>query len=328
VTGERQPAWQRHGERIREYVAAVLGVRDIVENPPDEFNDVVKQLREAGKYAKLLTSRVNERAYDWDILDLWPNLNQVGHSGYEAVKAAREAVRPDDLFAVFVEPKPAESLGAVEGAQGQSDADNGDFIERLLAGPDDVELTPRELALLEAHLKQAIDIAAVQRERRAHPTQESETWNCHSKLKLIRDFNRNLQALAGQAVAGITDSESPPSDRKPKGDAPTRKQKRSTEKGEGRAKLKAALTKYHKYADDGCLNLEPVGNNELARLAGVDQATASAFFKQQFKGHSKYKATCADASQLTAALKLLNGEFSPHHLYGANPPNEDERGDE
>jgi hypothetical protein len=104
--------------------------------------------------------------------------------------------------------------------------------------------------------------------------------------------------------------------------------KRSTERGEGRLKLIAALTKHHQYADGGCLNLEPIGNNELARLAGVDRATASAFFKQYFKGHSKYKALCRDAGKLTDALKLLNGEFAPHLLYGSKPADEDERDEE
>jgi hypothetical protein len=54
----------------------------------------------------------------------------------------------------------------------------------------------------------------------------------------------------------------------------------------------------------------------------VDRATASAFFKQEFKGHGKYKAMCANATGLAAALKLLNGEFAAHHLYGAKPPAE------
>ena len=43
----------------------------------------------------------------------------------------------------------------------QSKGTTADFIERLLAGPDDTELTPRELALLEAHL--------ANRRRRFHP---------------------------------------------------------------------------------------------------------------------------------------------------------------
>jgi hypothetical protein len=108
--------------------------------------------------------------------------------------------------------------------------------------------------------------------------------------------------------------------------APTRK--RSTERGEGRAKLIAALTKHHQYADGGCLNLEPIGNNKLARLAGVAKRTASAFFDREFQGHGKYRAICVDAGRLAAALKLLNGEFSPHLLYGSNPPEKSEREDD
>lgn len=105
------------------------------------------------------------------------------------------------------------------------------------------------------------------------------------------------------------------------------KAKRSTERGEGRAKLIAALTKHHQYADDGCLNLEPIGNNELARLAGVSESTASAFFNTQFDGHTRYRAVCGDATRLVLALKLLNQEFAPHHLYGSKPPDEGERAD-
>jgi hypothetical protein len=104
------------------------------------------------------------------------------------------------------------------------------------------------------------------------------------------------------------------------GDLPAHQQavrpKRSTERGEGREKLIAALTKHHRYADGGCLNTEPINNNELARLAGVDKATASAFFKAKFRGHAKYRAACRDAGRLADALKVLNGEFSPHDLYG------------
>lgn len=109
---------------------------------------------------------------------------------------------------------------------------------------------------------------------------------------------------------------------------PAVRPKRNTERGEGQAKLIAALTKHHQYADGGCLNLEPIGCNELARLAGVDRATASAFFKKYFKGHSKYRTLCRDAGKLTDALKMLNGEFAPHLLYGSKPADEDERDEE
>jgi hypothetical protein len=99
---------------------------------------------------------------------------------------------------------------------------------------------------------------------------------------------------------------------------PTRKPpKRSTERGEGQAKLIAALTRHHKYAEGGSLNLEPVGNNKLAEAAGVSASTASAFFNDQFKGHTKYRALCQNAGKLAATLKLLNNEFAPYHLLGA-----------
>lgn len=109
---------------------------------------------------------------------------------------------------------------------------------------------------------------------------------------------------------------------------PTRA-KRSTERGEGHDKLVAALTKHHRYADDGALNLEPASNNGLARQAGVDKATASAFFRKQFGGHGKYKSHyCTDPMRLATALKQLNGEFTPHKLFGGTPPSEADRNDE
>ena len=98
------------------------------------------------------------------------------------------------------------------------------------------------------------------------------------------------------------------------------KRKRSTERGDGRVKLIAALTKHHQYADGSCLNLESIGNNELAKAAGVSPSTASAFFNDKFKGHRKYKALRRDNGRLAAALKLLNDEFAPHHLFGTPPP--------
>ncbi len=124
----------------------------------------------------------------------------------------------------------------------------------------------------------------------------------------------------------------PPKD-SPGEPTPATNGKRSTERGEGRAKLIAALTMHHKYADGGCLNLEPIGNNELARLAGVSESTASAFFNKEFNGgtsggYGKYRAVCSDATPLVAAMKLLNQEYSPYHLFGAKPANESERDDD
>jgi hypothetical protein len=110
------------------------------------------------------------------------------------------------------------------------------------------------------------------------------------------------------------------------GNAPTTPaRKRSTERGEGRAKLIAVLTKHHKYADGGCLNQEPIGNNELAKAARVSRSTASAFFNDKFQGYAKYRAVCRDPGRLADSLKALNGEFSPHDLFGRQPAGEDDR---
>jgi hypothetical protein len=54
---------------------------------------------------------------------------------------------------------------------------------------------------------------------------------------------------------------------------------------------------------------------------------ASAFFNNEFQGHTKYKALCRDAGRLAAAPKLLNNEFSPHNLYGSRPAGEGDEGD-
>lgn len=129
------------------------------------------------------------------------------------------------------------------------------------------------------------------------------------------------------AIVGVKTGGKDPAKRTPK-HPPAKKAKRSTEKGEARLKLISALTKHHQYADGGCLNLEPVGNNPLARLAGVADSSASDFFKKEFGGHRKYRAICGDSVRLVVALKLLNREFSPRHLYGSRPPVEDERDDE
>src|SRR5262249_18636328 len=49
--------------------------------------------------------------------------------------------------------------------------------------------------------------------------------------------------------------------------APPKHPKRSTDKGEARDKIVAALTKHHKYNNGSVENREPIGCNELARQA-------------------------------------------------------------
>jgi hypothetical protein len=98
--------------------------------------------------------------------------------------------------------------------------------------------------------------------------------------------------------------------------------KQSTERGEGRAKLIAALTKHHEYCNGSCPNYEPIGNNELARQAKVSDSTASVFFNKEFGGHAKYRTMCGDKTLLITALKMLNQEYTPSILYGGTPPGE------
>jgi hypothetical protein len=142
-------------------------------------------------------------------------------------------------------------------------------------------------------------------------------------LQRLHQFYPDVASRLFEVEAGS----GPPSS-KTKTAGAIRPQKRSTEKGEARLKLIAALTKHHDYAHGSCLNLEPVGNNELAQLADVSVSTASEFFNKQFGGHTKYRALCQDVTLLVAALKLLNQEFTPQNLYGAKLPGEGERENE
>lgn len=81
-----------------------------------------------------------------------------------------------------------------------------------------------------------------------------------------------------------------------------------------RLKLGAALTKHHQYANGSCLNVAPIGSNELAHLAGVSQASASRFFKRTFGGHCDYRHICmTNTLRLIAMLQLLNGELPWRH---------------
>ena len=110
-----------------------------------------------------------------------------------------------------------------------------------------------------------------------------------------------------------------------KANTPTQagKQKRGTTKGEASEKIVSALTAHHQYKDGGCLNTEPIGVNNLARQAEVARSSVSLFFEKEFKGHDKYRALCLrSASEVAAALKILNREYSPHLLYGDCPPAE------
>ena len=96
------------------------------------------------------------------------------------------------------------------------------------------------------------------------------------------------------------------------------KQKRSTQKGEADAKLIAALTRWHKYKNGHCNKMDPVGNNELARLADVSIGSATNFFKRHFECHKKYKIQCQNKS-IPKAMEILNSEIRPSILNTSIP---------
>src|SRR5262249_18046423 len=88
--------------------------------------------------------------------------------------------------------------------------------------------------------------------------------------------------------------------------------KRSTERGEAEVKPLAELNQHHQYENGGCLNSDWIGCNNLSRIAVVAKSTASAFFKQHFGGHIKYRSLCIhNRAGLARKLKVLNKDYSP-----------------
>jgi len=108
--------------------------------------------------------------------------------------------------------------------------------------------------------------------------------------------------------------------------------KRSTEKGEARLKITAALFHHHQYDGDSVLNDDPIGVNELHRLAGVSKGMVSTFFKKEFcpqnqsDGHARYRALCRDRRRLIAWLKTLdpNEKIRGHQLLNSDIPSRPE----
>jgi hypothetical protein len=147
----------------------------------------------------------------------------------------------------------------------------------------------------------------------------------------VMELIRQVEDFLTWAMAWCKESEKPPVSQVGQQQAPEsgKTRKRSTEKGEARSKIVAALTEHHRYANGSCMNQEPIGVGELKRKSHVgSKSSVSRFFKQNFKGHGKYKAVCRDRTSLITALKMLNDEFSPHMLYGRTPPGERDNRDD
>jgi len=132
------------------------------------------------------------------------------------------------------------------------------------------------------------------------------------------------QPAAAEVPATIT----APSDQVLSPDGNSARRKRSRPRGAARQLLVGKLNAHHHYDDGRSLNLEPIGNNAIASLVGIDKSTASDFFTKEFGSYDHYCRTCADPAALTAALRLLNGEVKPRNLYGRAPPGEGARPDD
>ncbi|NQU23108.1 MAG: hypothetical protein HQ567_17660 [Candidatus Nealsonbacteria bacterium] len=193
--------------------------------------------------------------------------------------------------------------------------DGRHLIPRLLAATEPPKLFGDDLVRLRAYLKTPMDLSRPQ----AEPAEREN----RRKLQEILVFNEQTQSGSEETPQppGGEESTDPATEQKP-----TRK-KKSTNKGEARAKIISALTHHHQYKKDGsCLNDDPIGVKELARKAEVSPGSVTPFFDKEFAepgekgGHTKYKAVCRDITLLVASLKALNADFSPWQLYGGSPP--------
>lgn len=147
---------------------------------------------------------------------------------------------------------------------------------------------------------------------------------------LIRGVHNWVVENAWPKLAASKKSDKPPAPEADRSGSRTRA-KKSTNRGDGQAKLVGALKLHHQYANKSCLNLEPIGNNELARLAEVDRSTASAFMKKHFGGHDKYRWICVnDSARLSAMICVLSGDAERKGLsyFGRNPHDEGQREDD
>ncbi len=103
--------WNRHARSFNEFCAALLDLREPMQNPPHGFGPVAQQLFQAAKLAKRIRDTLARDDGFADYLDYFPDLNTVCQAGWEAVKEITKARRLDDPFAFVDEPTaPALSL--------------------------------------------------------------------------------------------------------------------------------------------------------------------------------------------------------------------------
>lgn len=103
--------WERHAPMFNEFYAALLDLREAMQNPPDGFSPVAQQLKQAAKLAKGIRDTLARDGGFADYSDYFPDLNTVFQAGWEAVKQATKARRLDDPFAFLDEPTARNPSG-------------------------------------------------------------------------------------------------------------------------------------------------------------------------------------------------------------------------
>jgi hypothetical protein len=152
------------------------------------------------------------------------------------------------------------------------------------------------------------------------------TWLCSAKGISPREASYDTTVEA--AIDILTKHARESASRSSSSPKPRRTTKPRTGRTDIECMLIAALTKHHNYSNGELLNHEPIGNNELAKLAGVAKSSASAFFKKRFHGHSRYKIVCRDKERLIAKLTNLNDENSQTTLFNPDQLPDRKRRDE
>jgi len=82
----------------------------------------------------------------------------------------------------------------------------------------------------------------------------------------------------------------------------------------------AALSDHHQYSNGICGNQTPIGGNKLAEKAKCSSGKVSNFWSKAFGNgdvmgkYKHYENCCADATKLSTAMRLLNGDVTPKIL--------------
>lgn len=99
-------AWSRHKAAFNTFSAAVLDLRDEMQNPPNGFAPVAQVLMEAARLAKQIRDTMQTtHGQTWQsFLDFRFHFNSIVANGNEVIHAATKPQRLDDPFALLEQP--------------------------------------------------------------------------------------------------------------------------------------------------------------------------------------------------------------------------------